>query len=229
MERYDPTKFRDSIINKMRIGFLIIDNPEQDFVNESIKLMNFKHSSYIKFFLVTKADKNDDELKKLILFSIMKPVDFIILYFDYGLSKLVKFRDPSIPKDKLVEKVLRGKQEQFLYKQKPQKFKFKMFPKLTRDNLMETINDTSKHVVVAYVTPWCSYCKEVYDMYKKVHKHLHAHVRDFIFATIDYMANDLDLKIENFPTILIYPKHDKKNPIVYDMIRDYDVFLTFLE
>ena len=49
-------------------------------------------------------------------------------------------------------------------------------------------------------------------MYKKVHKHLHAHVKDFIFAKIDYMANDLDMEISNFPTIFIYPKNDKKNP-----------------
>jgi hypothetical protein len=43
------------------------------------------------------------------------------------------------------------------------------------------------------------------------------------------MRNDLDLNISTFPTILIYPKHDKKNPIKYDMIRDYDVLLNFLE
>jgi hypothetical protein len=66
-------------------------------------------------------------------------------------------------------------------------------------------------------------------MFKKVHKYLNAHVKDFIFATIDYMANDLDLGMTNFPTIYIYPKYDKKNPILYDMIRDYDVFLSFLE
>lgn len=56
-------------------------------------------------------------------------------------------------------------------------------------------------------------------MYKKVHKYLHAHVKDFVFATIDYMANDLDIPMQTFPTILIYPKYDKKNPILYDMIR----------
>jgi thiol-disulfide isomerase/thioredoxin len=100
---------------------------------------------------------------------------------------------------------------------------------LTRENLWETINDPTKHVIVAYVTPWCHYCKEVYKMYKKVHKHLHAHVRDFVFASIDYMENDLDIAISSFPTILIYPKGDKKNPILYDMIRDYNVFLNFLE
>lgn len=66
-------------------------------------------------------------------------------------------------------------------------------------------------------------------MYRRVHKHLHPHIRDFVFATIDYMENDLDLGIETFPTILIYPKYDKKNPILYDMIRQYDVFLNFLE
>lgn len=66
-------------------------------------------------------------------------------------------------------------------------------------------------------------------MYGKVNKHLFGHVKDFIFARIDYMWNDLDLKISNFPTILVYPKYDKRNPIVYDMIRDYEVFLTFLE
>lgn len=66
-------------------------------------------------------------------------------------------------------------------------------------------------------------------MYKKVNKHLHGHVKDFVFARVDYMRNDLELSISNFPTILIYPKDDKKNPIKYDMVRDYDVFLTFLE
>lgn len=36
-----------------------------------------------------------------------------------------------------------------------------MFPKLIKENLWETINDPTKHVIVAYVTPWCHYCKEV--------------------------------------------------------------------
>ncbi len=66
-------------------------------------------------------------------------------------------------------------------------------------------------------------------MYRKIHKHLLPSVKDFTFAIIDYMANDLDIKMDSYPTILIYPKHDKKNPILYDMIRDYEVFLNFIE
>lgn len=96
-----------------------------------------------------------------------------------------------------------------------------MFPRLSRDNLWETINDKTKHVVVAYITPWCEYCSEVDKMYRKIHKYILPSVKDFIFATIDHMANDLDMKFDSYPKILIYPKHDKKNPILYDMIRDY--------
>ena len=66
-------------------------------------------------------------------------------------------------------------------------------------------------------------------MYKKVHKYLYAHERNFIFARIDCMRNDLKLSFNTYPTILIYPKDNKSKPITYDMIRDYEVFLNFLE
>jgi thiol:disulfide interchange protein len=95
---------------------------------------------------------------------------------------------------------------------------YKMFPKLVKSEMDQVINDPTKHVIVAYTTPWCHYCKEVETMYKKVNKHLYKHVKDFIFARVDYMRNDLDLNITNFPTIMIYPKDNKKNPIKYDMI-----------
>lgn len=50
-----------------------------------------------------------------------------------------------------------------------------------------------------------------------------------MFATADYDENDFDLEITQFPTVQLYKKDDKQNPVNYDGMRDYEVLLNWLE
>jgi len=61
-------------------------------------------------------------------------------------------------------------------------YKYPMFPKIIKEEYKEVTEDPNKHVVVAFVTKWCKYCKEVEKMYKDVKKYLNSEITDFIFA-----------------------------------------------
>ena len=98
------------------IGLLYLENPEQNFVEEGLKLMKFKNHNKIKILYINRSDREDEELKKLILFSILKPVDFMIIAYDFNKSKLIKFKDSQISNNELIDRVLKGKQEVFYYK-----------------------------------------------------------------------------------------------------------------
>ena len=98
-----------------------------------------------------------------------------------------------------------------------------------RDNYEKVVNDAYKHVIIAFVTDWCEHCKEVTKMYEDVKKNLNDDVTDIVFAKANPDKNDFGFRLKNFPTIRLYKKDDKVNFIEYDMIRDYEVLLNFLE
>lgn len=61
-----------------------------------MKFLKFKDHFWIKIFLIGNKDWYDEELKKIILFDLFKPVDFMILNYDYNKGKLVKYKDNEI-------------------------------------------------------------------------------------------------------------------------------------
>ena len=59
---------------------------------------------------------------------------------------------------------------------------------------------------------------------------MNSDVHDLVFAKMNFDKNDIDgLKLDSFPTVYLYKKDDKENPINYDAMRDYEVILNFLE
>ena len=89
--------------------------------------------------------------------------------------------------------------------------------------------DPTKDVIVAFKTDWCSHCKEIDNCFNDIKRELYSSVNDLIFGTVDFDENDLDIEITSFPTILLYKKNDKQNPIKYEGMRDYEVLLNWIE
>lgn len=67
--------------------------------------------------------------------------------------------------------------------------------KVVRDNFQEIVMDPTKNVIIAFKTDWCEHCKEIDKCFEDVKKELHKDVKDFVFATVNYDDNDLNLEI----------------------------------
>lgn len=92
----------------------------------------------------------------------------------------------------------------------------------------EIVNDETKDVLVKYYAPWCGHCKrlapileELADLYKSEPK-----VR---IANVDATANDVDVQISGYPTLILYPAGDKSNPIVHKGGRDLQALVDFIK
>jgi hypothetical protein len=57
-------------------------------------------------FYINYSHRKDEELKKLILFDILKSKDMIILFYDFEKRAFYKYRDPKLSFIELSRKVL---------------------------------------------------------------------------------------------------------------------------
>jgi protein disulfide-isomerase A1 len=86
-------------------------------------------------------------------------------------------------------------------------------------NYDDVVLDVTKDVLVEFFAPWCSHCKALAPRYEALATKFHndAHV---VIAACDATLNDTPNRIEGFPSILFFAKHDKANPVAYDGPRD---------
>ena len=79
----------------------------------------------------------------------------------------------------------------------------------------DIVMDDSKDVFVEIYAPWCGHCKKLEPIWKEVAR-ITEGVEDLIIAKMDGTANEAEgLNIKGFPTLLMYPKGNKKN------VKDY--------
>lgn len=93
------------------------------------------------------------------------------------------------------------------------------------------VNDDARDVFVEYYAPWCGHCKrlapvleELAETYAKSSDE--AKVR---IAKLDHTANDVPgLQLEGYPTMILYPAGDKKNPIRFEGERTFEGISEFI-
>ena len=154
----------------------------------------------------------------------------VVGILDYKYNKLRKFRadvGQSSAKD-FIDRYLKEELTQY-FNSEPIPSSETPVRKIVRDNYYEVVNDESKHVMVGLYTDSCSYCAELHEAFDKARKELRPDNDDIAFAKMNLDKNDIDIAVKGMPAIFLYKKGDKKNPVEYPLIRDWEVVLDWLE
>jgi protein disulfide isomerase len=80
-------------------------------------------------------------------------------------------------------------------------------------NFKEIVMDETKDVLVDFYATWCGPCKAMAPTYKELANKLKDR-KNLVIAKVDSPENEIpDVEIEAYPTIMLFPAKDKKNPI----------------
>jgi protein disulfide-isomerase A1 len=87
---------------------------------------------------------------------------------------------------------------------------------LVGKTLEEYSKAEDKDVLVMFYAPWCKNSKVLYPIYEELAGEL-KNLPDFSIAKFDAFSNDAGIiEIEFYPTIAIWPAHNKSMPIVFE-------------
>ncbi|KAJ1613270.1 hypothetical protein OIY81_1035 [Cryptosporidium canis] len=103
---------------------------------------------------------------------------------------------------------------------------------LVGNTFKEVVHDANKDVLVLFYTPWCGHCKTFDPIYNEV-ANIITSKTNVLVAKIDMSANfipddQIGGKIFRFPTIKLFKKKDKQNPIDFDGEREVNSILDFI-
>lgn len=87
---------------------------------------------------------------------------------------------------------------------------------LVGTTLADYARDEDNDVLIMLYAPWCKNSKNLYPIYEELASKL-KNLPNFSIAKFDAYNNDASIiEIEYYPTIAIWPAHNKSNPIVFD-------------
>ncbi|CUV05486.1 unnamed protein product [Cryptosporidium hominis] len=103
---------------------------------------------------------------------------------------------------------------------------------LVGNTFKEIVYDSTRDVLVLFYTPWCGHCKTFDPIYNEV-ANIVTSKTNVLVAKIDMSANfipddQIGRKIFRFPTIKLYKKREKANPIDFDGEREVNSILDFI-
>lgn len=103
---------------------------------------------------------------------------------------------------------------------------------LVGNTFKDIVHDKNKDVLVLFYTPWCGHCKTFDLIYNEV-ANIVTSKTNVLVAKIDMSANfipddQIGGKIFRFPTIKLFKKKDKLNPIDFDGEREANSILDFI-
>lgn len=101
---------------------------------------------------------------------------------------------------------------------------------LTDSNFDSIVYNENLDVLVEFYAPWCGHCQQLAPAYKKLASDLKNYKNSVIIAKIDGTKNNIkEISIQGYPTIYLFPKNNKKNPIEYNGNRSLEDFKAFLK
>lgn len=100
-------------------------------------------------------------------------------------------------------------------------------------NFKDVVIESSKDVLVEFYAPWCGHCKNLAPKYEELAKIFSSNSEfssKVLIAKFDATANDVEdnLDIRGFPTIMLFPAHDKGNPVEYSGPRTVNDMINFI-
>jgi thiol-disulfide isomerase/thioredoxin len=128
-----------------------------------------------------------------------------------------KFKCEVPPQDLTSDKISEF-MEELLDGKLPQIYKSEEIPVDNNDSVKivvghtheEIVKDESKNIFIMYYAPWCKYSKEMEPLWLELSQMMNS-VPNMVIAKMDANANEApDLFIRNFPTLVYYPKGNKK-------------------
>ncbi len=104
--------------------------------------------------------------------------------------------------------------------------------KVNDDNFDDIVVGSDKPAIVAFTASWCGHCKRLKPEYEKLAT-VYKNDDDIIVAEVsttdgpaDYLTSRYN--VGSFPTILYFPKGDKKNPIAYESGREVGDLVEYI-
>ncbi|KAF4655462.1 hypothetical protein FOL47_009422 [Perkinsus chesapeaki] len=97
------------------------------------------------------------------------------------------------------------------------------------DNFEDVVMNDAEDVLVNYFAPWCGHCRQLSSTYSALGdkvKHLKSTLK---IVKIDATQNELPLRVDAFPTIMLYPAGRKHSPVYFQGKRTVENFIQFLK
>jgi protein disulfide-isomerase A1 len=102
--------------------------------------------------------------------------------------------------------------------------------KVVGQTFEKEVLNPEKDVLIMFWAPWCGHCRAMMPVYDNVARKTKP-MAHFTVAKIDMSVNELDgfgIDIVEYPTILLFTKADKANPIEFKGERNEYVFNDFI-
>lgn len=128
-----------------------------------------------------------------------------------------------------VSAFVEGKLKRYLFEQDlPEDWDKNPVKILVASNFHEVAFDESKDVLVEFYAPWCGHCKQLTPIYEALGEK-YKDKEDLVIAKMDATANELDdIKIVNYPTIILYKKKTNEG-VEYGDERTLEGLSKFIE
>ncbi|SCU98886.1 LAME_0G00936g1_1 [Lachancea meyersii CBS 8951] len=147
-----------------------------------------------------------------------------------ALTKPLELKTADITK--FIKSFLNGKLEPIVKSEEIPEVQETSVFKIVGKTHESVVNDEKKDVLVKYYAPWCGHCKRLAPIYEELAA---IYVSDedanskVIVANVDATLNDVNVDLEGYPTLILYPAGKKSTPVVYSGARDIDSLMNFIK